>query len=324
MKNKNILVAIIFVVFSTIIVYALIKILTPNTIELQGVCEAKQIRVASKLLGRIDNLYINKGDNVKKGDLLFVINSPEVDAKMEQAQAAKQAAEAQHTKAEKGARTEDVKAAYNSYLKAKAAADFSKKTYDRIMNLYKEGVISEQNKDEVETKMIAAVKTEKAAKAIVEKAKTGARIEDKAAAGALVRRAEAVVQEVGIYENEIRILSPIDGEIANIIAEIGELIPNGYPVVTIVDLQDIWFSFNIKETYLQKFTKGSVFKAYIPGIQREIELKVSFISPLADFATWKATKTAGDFDVKTFEIQARPTDKIEGLRPGMSALTTIK
>lgn len=324
MKNKNILVAIILVVFSTIIVYALIKILSPNTIELQGVCEAKQVRVASKLLGRIDNLYISKGDNVRKGDLLFVINSPEVDAKMEQAQAAMQAAEAQNTKAQKGARTEDIKAAYNSYLKAKAAADFSKKTYDRIMNLYNEGVISEQNKDEVETKMIAAVKTEEAAKAIWEKAKTGTRIEDKTSAGALVRRAEAVVQEVGIYENEIRILSPIDGEIANIIAEIGELIPNGYPVVTIVDLQDIWFSFNIKETYLQKFTKGAIFKVFVPGINKDIELKVSYISPLADFATWKATKTAGDFDVKTFEIQARPTEKIEGLRPGMSALTTIK
>ena len=324
MKNKNIIVGILLVIFSAIIIYTLIILLRPNTIELQGVCEAKQVRVASKLLGRIDNLNIKKGDNVKKGDFLFSINSPEVDAKMKQAQAVKQAAEAQHSKAEKGARSEDIKAAYNTYLKAKAAADFTRKTYARIISLYNDGVISEQKKDEIETKKIAAVKTEEAAKAIWEKAKKGARTEDKAAAGALVKRAEAVIQEVGIYENENHILAPLSGEIANIIAEVGELIPNGYPVVTIVDLNDIWFSFNIKETYMNKFKKGSTFKAFIPGIQEEIELKVTYISPLAEFATWKATKTVGDFDIKTFEIQAKPVKHTEGLRPGMSALTTIK
>jgi len=324
MKNKNIIVGVLLVIFSAITIYTLIILLRPNTIELQGVCEAKQVRVASKLLGRIDNINIKKGDNVKKGDFLFSINSPEVDAKMKQAQAVKQAAEAQHSKAEKGARSEDIKAAYNTYLKAKAAADFTRKTYARIISLYNDGVISEQKKDEIETKKIAAVKTEEAAKAIWEKAKTGARIEDKTAAGALVKRAEAVIQEVAIYENENHILAPLSGEIANIIAEVGELIPNGYPVVTIVDLNDIWFSFNIKETYMNKFKKGSTFKAFIPGIQEEIELKVTYISPLAEFATWKATKTVGDFDIKTFEIQAKPVKHTEGLRPGMSALTTIK
>jgi len=324
MKNKNVIVGILLVIFSAVIVYALIKILQPNTVELQGICEAKQVRVASKLLGRIENLNVKKGDIIKKGDLLFVINSPEVDAKMQQAQSALMAATAQHDKAEKGARTEDVRAAYSVYLKAKAAADFANKTYARIISLYNDGVISEQKKDEVETKMIAAVKTEEAAKAVWQKATTGARIEDKTAAGALVKRAEAVIQEVGIYENEIHIFSPIAGEIANIIAEEGELIPNGYPVVSIVDLNDIWFSFNIKETYLSQFKKGTKFKVFVPGVQKDVELKVAYISPLADFATWKATKTVGDFDVKTFEIHARPVNKVEGLRPGMSALTTIK
>lgn len=324
MKNKNIVVALLLIVFSAIIIYALIKILQPNKIELQGVCEAKQVRVASKLLGRIESLEIKKGDTVKKGDLLFVLNSPEVDAKMLQALAAKSAAEAQSNMAQKGARSEDIRAAQSTYLKAKAAADFATKTYARIISLYKDGVVSEQQKDEVETKMIAAVKTEDAAKAIYDKATTGARAEDKTTAIALVDRAAAAVKEVGIYENEISMYSPIDGEVANIISEVGELIPNGYPVVTIVDLSDIWFSFNIKETYLTKFTKGTKFNVYVPGIDKNIELEVTFISPLADFATWKATKTTGDFDIKTFEIQARPLEKVQGLRPGMSALTSVK
>lgn len=324
MKNKNIVVALLLVVFSAVIIYGLIKILQPNKIELQGVCEAKQVRVASKLIGRIETLKVKKGDNIKKGDLLFVLNSPEVNAKMLQAKAARSAAEAQNTKANRGARSEDVRAAKSIYLKAKAAADFGVKTYERIMSLYKDGVISEQKKDEVETKKIAAVRTAEAAKAVWDKAKRGARNEDKTAAGALVERADAAVTEVGIYENEIHTYSPIDGEIANIISEVGELIPSGYPVVSIVDLEDIWFTFNIKETYLPKFKKGTKFNVYVPGVDKEVELEVSFISPLADFATWKATKTTGDFDVKTFEIHARPSKKVAGLRPGMSALTTIK
>ena len=172
--------------------------------------------------------------------------------------------------------------------------------------------------------MIAAVKTEEAAKSIWQKAVNGARDEDKNAAGALVKRADAVVEEVEIYKDEISIKSPINGEVSNIIAEQGELVPNGYPVVTIIDLNDIWFSFNIKETYLDTFKKGAEFMVEIPGIgNKKIKLRVSYINPLGDFATWKATKTSGDFDIRTFEIHAIPVDKVEGLRPGMSAITTI-
>lgn len=324
MKNKNTIAGILIVIFTAVIIYAVIIILKPNKVELQGIAESTQIKVASKLIGRVDSLAVKKGDDVKKGDLLFVINSPEIDAKMNQAMAARQAAGAQMMKAENGARREDIKAAYNTYLKAKAAADFAKKTFERVNNLYKEGVVPEQKKDEVETKMIAAVKTEEAAESIWQKAVNGAREEDKNAAGALVKRADAVVEEVGIYKDEISIKSPINGEVSNIIAEEGELVPNGYPVVTIVDLKDIWFSFNIKETYLAKFKKGTEFNVVVPGIgNKEITLRVSYINPLGDFATWKATKTSGDFDIRTFEIHARPVGKVEGLRPGMSALTTI-
>jgi len=324
MKNKNTIAGILIVIFTAVIIYAVIIILKPNKVELQGIAESTQIKVASKLIGRVDSLAIKKGDDVKKGDLLFVINSPEINAKMNQAMAAREVAEAQMMKAENGARKEDIKAAYNTYLKAKAAADFTKKTFARVNNLYKEGVVSEQKKDEIETKMIAAVKTEEAAKSIWQKAVKGARDEDKNAAGALVKRADAVIQEVEIYQDEISIKSPINGEVSNIIAEEGELVPNGYPVVTIIDLSDIWFSFNIKETYLDKFKKGTEFMAEIPGIgNKKIKLKVSYINPLGDFATWKATKTSGDFDIRTFEIHARPVEMVKGLRPGMSALTTI-
>ena len=147
MKNKNTLAGILIVIFTAVIIYAVIIILKPNKVELQGIAEATQIKVASKLVGRVDSLAIKKGDDVKKGDLLFVINSPEIDAKMNQAMAAREAAQAQKVKAENGARREDIKAAYNTYLKAKAAADFAKKTFARVNNLFKEGVVPEQKKD---------------------------------------------------------------------------------------------------------------------------------------------------------------------------------
>ena len=296
-------------------------LMKPIPTEIQGEVEATQIKIASKLVGRIDSLPIKKGMEVKKGDLLFRIISPEVEAKMNQAEGARLAAEAQQLKARNGARSEDIQAAYNSYCKAKAAAEFTQKTYERINNLYLEGVVPAQKKDEVETKMIAATETAKAAKSLWEKAKTGARFEDKKAADALLKRAEGVIDEVQSFLNETHILAPQDGEVATIIAEKGELIPAGYPAVSLVDLQDIWVTFNLREDYLAKIKKGSEFEASFPALgMQKAKLKVSYIHVQAAYATWNATKTMGDFDMKTFEVHARPINPVEGLRPGMTAL----
>ena len=288
---------------------------------LQGQVEATQVKVASKLVGRIDSLGIKKGQKVKAGQVLFTLNSPEVEAKLKQAMAGKKAALAQSSKANNGARTEDVQAAYNAYQKALAAAELHKKTYSRVNNLFKEGVVPEQKKDEAETKMIAAQETAKAAKAIWEKAKNGARYEDKTAAFAIVSQADGVISEVESYLKERVITSPINGEVANIISERGELVPSGFPVVTIVDLNDIWVTFNIREDLLSKIKVGTVFKAQFPALGNiEVELKVNYMNPLGGYATWNATKTSGDFDMQTFEVNAAPIKQVDGLRPGMSAL----
>lgn len=303
------------------VAYSLWLISRPQPLEIQGMVEATNIKVGSKLIGRIDSLPIHKGDEVKAGELLFRINSPEVDAKLMQVNAMKSAAQAQSNKAQKGARPEDIQAAYNVMVKAQAAADFAKKSYQRIENLYNEGVVPAQKKDEVETKMIAAVETAKAAEAVYKKAKYGARTEDKDAAEALVQQAEGALTEVSLYIQEQLIYAPIDGEVANIISEQGELVPAGYPVVTLVNLDDVWVSFNLREDLLADIKKGSRFTAKFPAMgMKEVELQVSYISALGSFANWSATKTSGDFDMKTFEIHARPTKNIDGLRPGMSAL----
>jgi len=252
---------------------------------------------------------------------IFEIKRPELDAKYSQASAVLKAAGAQKLKADNGAQKEDIQAAFNSWQMALAAADFAKKTFSRVDNLYKSGVVAEQQKDEAETRMKAAVETEKAAKSSYEKAKKGARYEDKESAGALVAQAEGVLTEVNAYLNENHIYAPLSGEIANIIAERGELVPAGYPVITIVDLEDVWVTFNLREDLLASIQKGSTFKARFPALgMKEVLLKVTYIHSLGEFATWNATKTSGDFDMKTFEVHAVPVEKTDGLRPGMSAL----
>jgi HlyD family secretion protein len=320
-KTRNSIVALIVVAVLGFLAYSVYLLKKPIPLEIQGEVEATQIKVASKLIGRIDTLNIHKGQDVKAGDLLFTIYSPELDAKMQQASAVKDAAMATNKKANTGAQQEDIQAAYNTWKKAEAAANFAKKTYQRIENLYKEGVVSEQSKDEMETKMTAAVETEKAAHAIYQKAKNGARSEDKEASLALVKQAEGVISEVNAYLDETRIFASINGEVANIIAEQGELIPAGYPVVTLVDLNDVWVTFNLREDLLADIKKGSEFTAKFPALgMQEVNLKVTYIKALGEFATWTATKTSGDFDMKTFEVHAVPTQPTPGLRPGMSAL----
>jgi len=301
--------------------FAIWIVAKPIPLEVQGEVEATQVKVASKLIGRIDSLLVHKGDEVKYGTLLFTLSSPELDAKYLQASAVRKAAGAQKEKADNGAQKEDIQAAFNSWQTALAAADFAKKTFLRVDNLFKSGVVAEQQKDEAETRMKAAVETEKAARSLYDKAKKGARYEDKASAGALVMQADGVLTEVNSYLSETRIFAPIKGEISNIIAERGELVPSGYPVITIVDLADVWVTFNLREDLLAAIQKGSTFKARFPALgMKEVMLKVNYINALGEFATWNATKTSGDFDMKTFEIHAVPVEKIDGLRPGMSAL----
>jgi HlyD family secretion protein len=310
------------VIFLIIVTWILSR---PKPLEVQGEVDATQIKVASKLIARIDSLPVHKGDEVKKGQLLFTLKSPEIEAKLEQAKAALKGAEAQNSKAQTGAQIEDIQAAYDTYLKAQAASELAEVTFERVNNLYKEGVLPAQKRDEAETNYKAARETASAAKAIWEKAKKGTRIEDKNTAKSLVDRAEGAINEVESYLNETCIYAPIDGEVANIIAERGELVAAGYPIVTLVDLNDIWVTFNLREDLLASISKGSEFTAIFPALgNREVRLKVTYITSLGSFATWNATKTTGDFDMKTFEIHAKPIEKVEGLRPGMSALVDWK
>lgn len=295
--------------------------LKPEPLVLQGQAEANEIRVSGKIPGRIERFNATEGEQVKKGDTLVIIASPELQAKLWQATSAEDAANAQNMKAIKGARSEQITGAYEMWQKAEVGVAFAEKTFQRVKSMYNDGVVPAQKRDEAEAAYLAAVATAKAAKSQYEMALNGAEKEDKMAASAMVNRAKGAVSEVESYLSETTLLSPIDGEISDIFPKCGELVGQGAPIMNIVDLNEMWIVFNVREDLLQAFNQGRQFDAIIPALgNKKVVLKVNYIKAMASYATYKATKNNGGFDVKSFEVRAVPTTAIEGLRPGMSLL----
>lgn len=287
---------------------------------IQGQAEVNEYRVSSKVPGRILKFRVKEGQQVQAGDTLALLEAPDVEAKLQQARAAEAAAQAQNEKAIKGARHEQVQAAYEMWQKAKAGLDIMEKSYARIKRLADAGVMSTQKLDEITAQRNAAQATEKAAKAQYDMAKNGAEREDKAAAAALVNRAKGAVAEVQSYINETYLIAQTAGEVSEIFPKQGELVGTGAPIMNIAIMNDLWLTFNVREDLLQNLTMGSEVTAYVPALDRNIQVKIYYMKDLGTYAAWKATKTTGQYDLKTFEVRATPTQTVEGLRPGMSVI----
>ncbi|WGY46787.1 biotin/lipoyl-binding protein [Vibrio sp. ABG19] len=320
---KTPLLAIIALAAAGWIGYSFYLAYQPEPVRLQGQIESQQYSISSKVAGRIDQVFVRKGDEVKKGQLIFSLHSPEIEAKLEQAVANQKAAGAMAKEAENGARQQQVRAAQDQWLKAKAAAELAEKTYQRVNNLYKDGVVAEQKRDEANTQWQAAKYTESAALQMYNMAREGARSETKQAAQEKVNVAAGAVAEVEAYAADTKIESWFDGEVAQVLMQSGELAPQGFPVVTVVDRQDSWAVLNVREDLLSQFKKGSTFKAYLPALDKQIEFTVSHIAVMGDFATWRSTDSAQGFDLRTFEVEARPTNPQADLRMGMSLVVEL-
>ena len=264
-------------------------LLTPPDDIIMGQAEATQVRISGKVPGRIASYRFGEGDQVK------------------------------------GAREQEITAAYEMWQKAQAGLTIAKKSFDRIQNLYEKGVMSAQKRDEVEANYNAMVATEKAARSQYEMAKEGAREEDKAAAAAMVQRAEGAIAEVESYVGESALVAPIDGEVSERFPEVGELVGTGAPIMNISDLNDVWVTFSIREDLLKDIKIGSEVNAFIPALgDLPVKLKVYYMKDMGSYAAWKATKTNGQYDSKTFEVRARPLEKVADLRPGMSVILKKK
>lgn len=288
---------------------------------IQGQADVNEYRVSSKVPGRILAIKVKEGSKVRAGDTLALLEAPDIVAKLSQAQAAEAAAAAQNRKAEKGARQEQISAAYEMWQKAKAGLDIAEKSYQRVKRLYEQGVMTAQKFDEATAQRDAAAATEKAARAQYDMARNGAEKEDKEAAAALVNQAKGAVSEVDAYLDETVLIAPLDGEVTEIFPQIGELVGTGAPIMNVAIMNDMWVTFNVREDRLNRFRIGETVDAVIPALDnRSVKLKVYYMKDLGSYAAWKATKTTGQFDMKTFEVKASPVQPVDGLRPGMSVL----
>ena len=320
-QHNNILLAIGGFV-AVVIIVALIGFLAldrdPDII--QGQVEVTEYRVSSKVPGRILELRVSEGDFVRAGDTLAILDAPEVRAKMEQARSAESAAAALELKAQNGARKEQIQGAYSVLQQAKAGYEIAEKSYNRVQRLYDEGVMSAQKRDEVYANYKAMEAQMKAAQSQYDMAVNGARMEDKLAAAAQVGRAKGAVQEVNSYIHETVQMAQKEGEVANIYPKVGELVGTGSPIMSIAVMDDLWGTFNVREDQLNGMKVGSEFTAFVPAFNKEIKMKVYFLKDQGSYAVWKATKSNGQYDLKTFEVKARPVEKLDGLRPGMSLI----
>ncbi len=288
---------------------------------IQGQVEVTEYRVSGKVPGRIQAFYVHEGQHVKAGDTLVRLDAPEVAAKMEQARGAEEAAQAMSEKANRGTRREQVQGALEMWKKAQAGVAIAEKTYKRIKNLYDEGVVPAQKLDEISAQRDAAVATERAAHSQYQMAVNGAQREDKAAAAATVARARGAVNEVASYIRETVLTASADGEVSEIFPKVGELVGQGSPIMNVSVLDDLWVTFNVREDLLKNLKMGAVVKGFIPALDNhEIDMKVYYLKDLGSYAAWKATKSTGQFDLKTFEVKLRPVKAIEGLRPGMTVV----
>lgn len=321
-KERNLFVAIA----ATVVVVVLLAIVGFLTIKpaqeiVQGQVDGTTVRVSGLMPGRIERFYVEEGQMVHRGDTLAKITSATVDAKLAQALAMQDAAQAQKEKADAGARKQVISSAYDLWQQARAAVDIRKKTYDRMESLYRQNVVPAQKRDEAKAAYDAAVAAESAAKAQYEMAKEGAQREDKLAADAMVAAARGSVQEVESILKDQYLLAPCDGEVVDVFPNEGELVSTGTPVMNVLKADNKWFVFNVRETMLKGLPSGKQVTVEIPALGlKNVKAEVFYIKDMGDYAVWRATKVTGDYDSRTFEVRMRSSEPIKDIRPGMTVI----
>lgn len=322
-KNLNIILVTASIITFVIVAVIVVGLTLPTPKEIvQGQAEATDYRLSSKIPARVLEIKVKKGDMVSKGDTLVILDAPDIDAKLSQAQAAYSAAQALELKARNGARDEQIQGAYATWQKAIAGRDVAQKTYDRVNRLFEKGVMPEQKRDEAYAQYQAAVATENAAKSQYDMAVNGTRHEDVSAARAQVERAQAAINEVSSHVSETALVATADGVVTDIFPEVGELVGSGAPIMNVSVINDMWFTFNVREDMLPGLTVGTVMDVYVPSFDKTVKVKIDRVKEVGSFATWKATKALDKYDLKTFEVEAYPVhpEELLGLRVGMTAV----
>ncbi|GAA4901739.1 HlyD family secretion protein [Ferrimonas pelagia] len=320
MKTRTLLLLLGILILLGASMYAMKAAYEPEPVWLQGQIEARQYQISSKAAGRLVELKVRRGSQVEAGDELYRLDSPELEARFRQAQAGANAADAMRQEADSGARKQQIQAAFEDWQRAKAAAALAEATYQRVQVLFDEGVIPRQKRDEADTQWQAARHQASAAEALYRMTEEGARSETRQAAQGQADAAQAQLAEVQAVLNDMQIRAPRRGEINQVALHQGELVPQGFPVMSLIDMEDAWALFQVREDRLSQFVEGTQVELYLPALQASYPFEISYRAVQGEFATWRATESGQDYDLRTFEVELRPVTPIDGLRAGMTAL----
>jgi len=319
-KSLLITMGIVVVAVAVVAIIGFLFLNRPDEI-IEGQVEGTTVRISGKLPGRVVEFYVKEGDSVRAGDTLVHIHSSIADAQLTEAEAMQEVARAQNRKADAGTRKQIIQAAADMVAQAQSAVTITKKTYERMGNLFKEGVISEQKRDEAKAAYDAAVAAKATAESNLSLAKSGAQEEDKQSTAALVQAAGGGVAQVKAVLADSYLTAPADGTIDVIYPEKGELVALGSPIMSLLKADDRYITFNIREELLEGLPIGKEIDVMVPALgQKNIKAKVYYVRDMGSYATWRSTKSTGSWDSKTFQIKVRPTEQVPNLRPGMTII----
>ena len=314
----------VFILLLGFIAFGLWKSYQPKEIELQGRVEADTIHVSTKVPSRIEEIYVHDGQKVSKDQELVRLFSPEIDAKKQQALAALQSAKALQSTAERGSQQENIDSLYANWQSLKAQEALAKTTYQRGANLFKEGVISRQRRDEMQAAALSTSQLTEAAYQQYARAKRGSTPQQLSSADAQVQIAQAAVAEANALAAETKLRSPIDGTVSKTYGKVSELVAMGVPVVSILQDDDLWVSVNVREDLYAQIYKAKSMDGFIPALNQTATFKIKTIDAEGEFATIKTTRQTGGYDIRSFKIHLAPVQPITDLKVGMSVLFKIK
>lgn len=320
-RNRWVLVIIVATVSLVSLGLLAVWVTAPQPAWIQGQIEVTQVRAATKVTGRVESIDVVEGDRVTEGQQIAVVSSPEIVARAAQAEALVAAAQAQADMTQAGARDEEIRAAQAQWQAADAQAALAEMTLQRMERLFNDGVMPAQARDEAHALAASARAQANAAREVWQMSQQGARTEDQRAAEAMLAQAQGGRAEVQAFLDEEQVLAPAGGEVTRRVFQSGEIAPAGAPLVLIARTDDPWLTLNLREDMLANVRLGTELRARVPALgDLEVRFVVDYIAPMADFATWRSTRDLGGFDLRSFEVRARPKEAVEGLRPGMSVL----
>jgi HlyD family secretion protein len=307
-------------VAAVVVALSVFYLLRPEPLLVQGEVDATRLDIAARVDGRVKEIPVERGQNVPANAVLVRIDNPETVAKLEQMKAAMAVAKAQLANVLAGTRVETIAARKAEMERAQAALVLAQKTFDRTHTLTEQGNAPQARLDQMTDSLHESERAVDQAKSAYDQAVNGYTKEERAIARTSVEKANADIESVQSIIDQLMIYAPLASQVYQRNVEPGEYVSPGVPLVTLIDLADVWIHFDLREDLVKGLKLGDRFDVRIPAIgDRSITVEVKLIATKGEYASWRATRATGDFDLRTFSIRAYPVQPVPELRPGMSA-----